>query len=285
MRTGHGKTLTYYDIGATPFFALQRDPRFSYCLYVPEDYREEGEERYRLIVLVHGTERAAGTYRDAFIEFADRHRCIILAPLFPANTFGPGDLDNYKLIDFGGVRYDRLLLDMVDEVAAKYRLEDGGFFIHGFSGGGHFSHRFLFLHPERVAAVSVGAPGVVTLLDETRDFWVGVRDLEQVFGIRADLASIAATPLQGVVGDRDTDTWEITIPRDSPWWMEGADLAGATRIDRMRSLCGSLEAHGASVRLDLVPGVGHNGWQVLDAVRDFFSDTLVRLRSAGGAAS
>jgi len=27
--------LGYYDVGATPFFALQADQRVSYCLYVP----------------------------------------------------------------------------------------------------------------------------------------------------------------------------------------------------------------------------------------------------------
>ena len=27
--------LGYYDVGATPFFALQADQRVSYCLHVP----------------------------------------------------------------------------------------------------------------------------------------------------------------------------------------------------------------------------------------------------------
>ena len=32
-RQGHGVKLSFYDFGATPFFASQFDQRFSYCLY------------------------------------------------------------------------------------------------------------------------------------------------------------------------------------------------------------------------------------------------------------
>lgn len=281
MRQGHGEKLTYYDLGATPFFALQTEPRISYCLYVPERYDEGGADRYDLVVLVHGTERGAATYRDRFADFADERHCIVLAPLFPANLFGPRDLDNYKLIECGGLRFDRLLLDMVGDVAGKYRLADGGFLMHGFSGGGHFCHRFFYLHPERLAAVSVGAPGVVTLLDFERPWWVGVRDLEQVLGASPQLEAMRRVAVQTVVGGEDTETWEITIPEDSPWWMPGANSAGANRIERIAALADSLEAHGIAVRRDVVPGVAHDGWAVLDEVRDFFAGVLEAKR--GGA--
>ena len=33
--------LGFYDVGATPFFALQADQRVSYCLYVPESLKDE----------------------------------------------------------------------------------------------------------------------------------------------------------------------------------------------------------------------------------------------------
>jgi len=276
MRKGHGKALTYYDIGATPFFALQSEPRLSYCLYVPESYQEAGDRRYPLIVLVHGTERGAARYRDEFAAFAEEYHCIVLAPLFPANLFGPKDLDNYKLIDFGGVRFDHCLLDMVAELEGKYRIDGNRFLLHGFSGGGHFTHRFLFLHPQRLAAASIGAPGVVTLLNTSRDWWIGVGNLEEVFGVALSLDAIRRVPVQGVVGGDDVETWEITIPEDSPWYMEGANSAGANRIERMESLCATLRDAGVDVTLDKVPGVAHNGWQVLPQVRRFFAEQLTR---------
>lgn len=274
MRKGHGKRLTFYDIGATPFFALGKEPRVSYCLYVPEDYDEAGEDRFELIVLVHGTERGAATYRDRFREFAEQHRAIVLAPLFPANLCGPNDLDNYKLLDCQGLRFDRLLLAMVAEVSAKYRLAGDRFLLHGFSGGGHFAHRFFYLHAHRLNAVSIGAPGVVTLLDEGRDWWTGTRNLESVFGRRSAVGAMRSVAVQTVVGGDDRETWEITIPENSPWWMPGANDAGKDRIERLHALADSLERAGISVRRDIVAQVAHDGWAVLPAVRDFFAQVL-----------
>ncbi|MEM1110474.1 MAG: alpha/beta hydrolase [Pseudomonadota bacterium] len=273
-RQGHGQNLSYYDWGATPFFALQTEPRASYCLYVPEDYEEQGVEGLQLLVLMHGTERGAAGYRDSAIAFADTHRCLVLAPLFPCNLVGTNDLDNYKLIEAGGIRFDRLLLDMVAEVASKYRLRDERFLLHGFSGGGHFAHRFFYLHPERLLGVSIGAPGVVTLLDDSLPWWTGVADIEAKFGHAIDVTAMRRVPVQMVVGSADTQTWEITIPEGSDWWMPGANDAGETRIERLRSLQQSFESSGIAVQFDLVKGVDHNGWAVLPSVQRFFESVI-----------
>ncbi|WP_020500617.1 hypothetical protein [Sciscionella marina] len=271
---GHGETLSYYHFGTTPFFAAQADQRFSYCAYVPESYAEDGETVYPLVVLVHGTERGASTYRDAFTEFCERHQCIALAPLFPAGIGRPGELDNYKFIEYEGIRFDEVLLGMVAEAADTWRLDAERFLLHGFSGGGHFAHRFYYLHPDRLRAVSVGAPGVVTLLDTEADFWVGVRDLGQRFGIAPDIEAMRAVAVQLVIGERDTETWEIAIGPESPRWMPGVDRQGANRQDRMRALRTSLERHGIAVRQDVVPGVAHEGMPVLESVKAFFAEAL-----------
>lgn len=271
----HSQTiLAYYDKGATPFFALGSDARVSYCLYVPPSYDEHSDKAYQLIVMMHGTERGAATYRDKMADYANAMDMIVLAPLFPCNLLGPGDLDNYKLIAAGDMRFDRLLLGMIDEVAAKYRLVDERFMLHGFSGGGHFAHRFAFLHPERLRAVSIGAPGVVTLLDTERDWWVGIRNLADVFGQDLNRAALREVPVQMVVGEQDLETWEITIPEESSWWMEGANSAGRTRIERLESLRQSFEAAGITVRFDQVPGIAHDGWAVLEPVKAFFTQCL-----------
>lgn len=63
------------------------------------------------------------------------------------------------------VRYDSILLDMIDCVAAEWgSVDTRTFAIVGFSGGGQFVHRFFYLYPERVHAVSIGAPGRATPL-------------------------------------------------------------------------------------------------------------------------
>jgi poly(3-hydroxybutyrate) depolymerase len=271
---GHGTHLSYYQFGRTPFFASRDDQRFSYCLYVPRDYDEAGDRTYPLVVLVHGTERGAWTYRDEFAEFCEANGCVALAPLFPGGIGTPGELDGYKFIAHDGIRYDQVLLAIIDEVAATWRVDAGRFLLHGFSGGGHFTHRFLYLHPERLAAASIGAPGVVTLLDDTRDWWVGTADIAERFGAPIDLAALRAVPVQTVIGADDTETWEITIPSESPRWMPGADIQGPNRQDRIAALGASLARNGVAVRHDVVPGVAHDGYAVLGPVRAFFAGVL-----------
>jgi pimeloyl-ACP methyl ester carboxylesterase len=271
--------LGFYDRGPTPYFASRLDPRFSYCLHVPEDYDFDGAERLNLIVLVHGTARWAEHYRSAFAGFSRAHRAIILAPLFPAGVTAPGELSSYKLMRHGGIDYDRVLLDMVAEVAERYRLRDERFLLHGFSGGGHFTHRFLYLHPERLLGASVGAPGIVTLLDFEHDFWVGVRDFEAVFGKKLDLDAIRRVPVHMVIGAEDKETWEIRLTPADDWWMDGAEgLAEANRLERMAALRESLEGHGVAVEQDIVPDAAHDGRLMLPPVEAWFARTLQAAR-------
>ncbi|WP_342239555.1 alpha/beta hydrolase [Inquilinus sp. OTU3971] len=276
---GHGKVLTSSDFGATTVYACGLDQRFSYCAYVPEDYDEDGSDRWPLAVIVHGTERGMQSYRDGFADFAERHGVIVLAPLFPVGITEPGDLSSYKLLRAGDLHYDAVLLAMIAETQARYRVEGDRVLMYGFSGGGHFTHRFLYLHPERLLGASIGAPGIVTLLDFEHDWWVGVRNFEAVFGKPLDLDAIRRVPVHMVIGGDDTETWEITVKPGDAWWMPGADIAGRNRQDRMRSLCRSLEAQGITVQQDTIPGIGHDDRQLLGAVKSFFGEVLARRQS------
>lgn len=276
-------TLGYYDVGATPFHACAADQRFTYCLFVPEDYDARGTDVYRLVVAVHGTNRPASEYRHQFAQFAREHRAIVLAPLFPAGIGRRGELHDYKFIESDGVRFDLVLLAMVDEVAEKYRVDANGLLLHGFSGGAHFAHRFFYLHPQRLAAVSIGAPGMVTLLDRDSPWWVGVRDLEERFGTPVALDAMRRVPAQVVIGSQDTETWEITLAPGDNRWMPGANDAGLNRLERIASLRDSLRRAGIEVRHDVVDGVAHDGFALLPAVRDFFSDVIEQPETEPGA--
>lgn len=277
--SGHGKKLSYYDFGHTTVYASRFDQRFPYCAYVPDDYEEDGDKTYPLAVIVHGTERGMLAYRDAFADFAEANGVIVLCPLFPANICFPGDLSSYKMLRAGDLHYDAVMLDMIEEIRERYRIAGDRVMMYGFSGGGHFTHRFLFLHPERLLAASIGAPGVVTLLDFDHDFWVGVRDFEQKYGKKIDLDAMRRVAVQMVIGGDDLETWEITITPEDAWWMPGADLAGATRNDRMRSLKASFEKHGINVRLDVVAGVAHDDHELVSHVKAFFAKALSEIRA------
>lgn len=159
------------------------DPRLSYCLHVPAaaTTRPEGT---RLVIVVHGSERRATAYRDAMVDFAEAQNCVVLAPLFPVGPFGDGHGDGYKYLVERDLRYDLALLDMVAETELRLGLRFERFGLFGFSGGGHFVHRFFYLHagrlpsplagrkPERGAAATILAAIETVLADpelRTRD--------------------------------------------------------------------------------------------------------------------
>ena len=107
---GHGDRLSYYDFGRTTVYASAHDPRFSYCLYVPDNYEENGSRHYDLLVTIHGTARDIAGCREQFVELAEQHDVIVLAPLFPAGISRPMELSSYKLLSADEYRYDLALL-------------------------------------------------------------------------------------------------------------------------------------------------------------------------------
>jgi len=278
-----------YLLGRSTYFASRDDQRFPFCLYVPEAAARsalaEGR-RLPLAVIVHGTDRAVELYRETFIPFADRTGCALLLPLFPAGIGEEGELHGYKYLVFHGVHYDQVLLAMVEQAAEMVPIDPQRFLLTGFSGGGHFTHRFLYAHPERLAAAAVGAPGIVTLLDAGRNWPAGVAGAERVIGRAVDPAAVAKVPIQLAVGGADTETWEIGAAPHEPFFIAGVNDVGVDRQSRMLALRDSLEAAGATVRHDVVPGASHDAVLVFPVVLDFFTEvvTASKAPAPGGAA-
>ena len=239
----------------TSFIAYSADPRFSYCLFVPDEIR-------RICVYVHGTYRDAAFYRDQLADFARRNQILLVCPLFPAGLIDPLDVENYKILRYRDIRFDRILLGMVDEIRQRYAAPGERFMLGGFSGGAQFAHRFAYFYPDRLTALSLAAPGRVTLLDELLNWWSGIGDAEQLFGRAIDILSLRMLPIQLLVGEDDAA--EITIAEDDPGWVPGANLAGATRRDRLATLHRQYRRLGCDASLEVIPGCGHE-WMPLRA--------------------
>ena len=262
-----------YDTGCTTVYALKSDPRFSYCLYVP------ATPPTALVVVVHGSPRTFMAFRDRFADFGKAERALILCPLFPVGVSGDGNADGYKYLAEPGLRYDRLLLDMVEEVRARWPGTGDRFGLFGFSGGAQFVNRFLLLQPQHLWAASIAAPGSVTLVDDAADWWVGVRDLQAHFGAGLDRAALRRVPVQTLVGAADLETQEVTHRPGGRYWMAGANDAGATRPQRLETLRASLVAAGVAVEHEELPGVGHDPWPIMERAKRFLAETLQRERT------
>lgn len=262
-----------YHLGATTVYSHTADSRFAYTLYVPASI-EDPERPVDLVVSLHGSTRAMEIYRNGFAEFGRWNDCVILSPLFPVGVLGDGNGDGYKQLVEGDIRYDQVLLDMVASVGQKYNRRFDTFALFGYSGGGQFCHRFCYLHPEKLWAASIGAPGSVTLLDPKQNWWVGVRDFETRFAKPLDLDALRQVPIHMVVGEADLETWEITHREGGKHYMPGANSAGCTRPERLAALKASFEAQGVKVRFDVLPNVAHQGIKAMPAAQDFFAEVL-----------
>lgn len=246
----------------TPFFAAPGEPRCGYCAYVPTSWTPDDE--LPVLVAVHGTGRSVGELREGLIPFAERHRIIVVLPLFPVGVGEPDDVHGYKVLDAHGVRYDLVLLDILAEVRHRWNARIGTVLLSGHSGGGQFAHRFLYLHPGRVAGVAAGAPGGVTLLDDTLAWPRGVADTRERFGITVDPAAVARVPVLLVIGGDDDGRADLAAMGDH----------GLSRPEQLDRLAADLTRHGTAVRTVVVPGVGHSAAGTRPPVLDFFTGLL-----------
>jgi pimeloyl-ACP methyl ester carboxylesterase len=265
--------LTPYDIGPTPFFVSRMDPRCSFCLFVPERYDPVAPGPHPVIVAIHGTDRPAQEYRDRLIPFAEEHGCIVVAPLFPAGLTAPWEIESYKLMRPDEMRSDLILLDMLAMIAERFRVPTDRVLMHGFSGGGQFALRFFLLHPDRLQAVSIAAPGLVTLVDDGSPWWVGVGDLDERFGVRIEPDVMRTVRVHLVVGE--LDSYEVAaVTPEEPEWMPGANDQGRSRIDRLQAFAQGLSRHGVEPEFEVVPGAGHEGEPLLERAMAFFARVL-----------
>ncbi|KAI1136001.1 alpha/beta-hydrolase [Hypoxylon sp. FL0543] len=284
-------------VGHIPHRALASDPRVSYALYVPPRYYWDGHDarandsaraKLPLLVSVHGTRRYVYDIEE-LAPFAESTPCAILTPLFPTGLDGPNDVDSYKQLRSKTLRSDLAILSMLDEVAVRWpEIDTDKIFLMGFSGGGQFVHRFLYVHPERLAAASVGAPGHTTALDDQQNWPAGTKDVESLLGKPIDKDLIKRVAIQLVVGDQD-----VKIHGGEAFWTwvrqlkaRGGAGSGAAsnaekymsmdhgRLETMRKLRDSWERDGIEAQLDVVGGVAHDARGVRDAVLAFLEPRI-----------
>jgi hypothetical protein len=257
------------------------DRRFGHALFEPAP--DEGASAPPgLLVVVHGSERThVDSLRD-FVEFARSHRLVMLSPQFPPDVLGDGNPDGYKFLHEGDIRYDRLLDDMIDAVGARTGCRTARFCLHGYSGGAQFAHRYLMLHPGRILAASVGAPGEVTLADWDVDWWAGVRNTEAIFGRRVEPGMLHGLPVLLTVGEHDDDTEALKEQPPTRFWASDEERLGADRRRRLEALRTSLQELGAHVRLELLPAREHGSGPELAVpmAQSFFADALAQAEAA-----
>lgn len=117
-------------------------------VYLPDDF--DPDKTYQLMVGVHGAGRSNGRGAGGIAGWAKRGDVIVIGPAF--ETKGERPYQN------GDGIHAQKLIKLFRELGEKYKLRDK-MFLHGFSGGSQFTHRFTLLHPEYVCGVSAHSGG------------------------------------------------------------------------------------------------------------------------------
>jgi pimeloyl-ACP methyl ester carboxylesterase len=267
----------FRDDGRSIVVAARLDQRCSYCVYSPPRTSENAVLN-NLLVYIHGEGRRFQLILNALRTLGNASGYMIVCPLFPANILRDGNIEGYKYLREGDLRYDEVMIDIVSEVRSAFDFVKPRFLLGGFSGGAQFAHRFLYLYPEMLEAVSIAAPGSVTLLDESLQWWPGIGSMERVFGRHIDLEALKQVDIQLVIGDADKKGG-APARASSIYWSDEWHVAGKDRVERLKSLHNSYLNQGLRAELDIVPGTSHNFLGLLPSITDFF------LRSAEGSVS
>ena len=262
-----------FDTGFTPWVTSRYHQSFCWSLYVPKSVSEDAPAP--LLVLVHDVLRN-DYFRPGYRDYAERTGTVLLTPLFPLGAAEPGDLHGFKELHAHGLRYDLLLLDMIDEAGSMWNLQTDRFAIHGYSAGGQCVHRFLMVHPDRLSAASIGAPGSITLPDDSRPWPAGTQDFEARFGKPLDAAALAKVPVHLVIGADDTDVNNITRKPGDAAYAPGVNDETTNRPTKLRKFDEALRGLGCTTHHEMVEDVGHNGKAMIPSVTAWLDETLAK---------
>lgn len=249
-------------------------PGFCYYPYIPFGHVAQGRGEAPLIVAVHGSSRNPKDLRDAYATFAERFGCFVLAPLFPLDLTETVPDEAYKQLIGDTVRYDRLLWTMVEDFGAVTGTRFTKLLLFGFSGGAQFAQRLLYVDPDRLDAVSLGAPSYVSLPDPTRDWWTGIGDFENRFGKPVDLDAVRDVPIQLLCGSADDLDCDIYRADEMGLDAVAFDEYGRNRQQRLGVLRDAYAQLGIESETGLVEGVGHAFGPLLEASKPFFERIL-----------
>lgn len=250
-----------------PDTLLYTDPAHPHTPLTVYTYRPAAYQPHdRVVVVHHGMMRNGDEYRDSWIEAAEAHRLLIVAPTFGADAFPePENYNNGKVLAADGsvTPREQWLYAIPSRVLQTLRkhgvTQRKSAYLFGHSAGGQFAHRLVATQgADAWERVSVGNPGWYTLPTLDRPFPEGLGGL----GLsEADVHRWLAVPMCILAGDRDTDPSDPSLPREP-----AAQAQGPTRFARAHYFFEFAQTQatklGVPCHWSLVPvhQVGHDGF-------------------------
>tara|TARA_R110000751_G_scaffold23225_3_gene64597 strand:+ start:13567 stop:14391 length:825 start_codon:yes stop_codon:yes gene_type:complete len=232
---------------------LQADPRFGFVFSPAPDKKG----RNALVIAIHGSDRDVDGMIAALRDgFGDRE-IAILAPFFPNQIDNTDHADGYKFLVSGGIDY----ADVLDAMIAQSKALDGDFdtaYLYGFSGGAQFAERYGLFCAAHLCGLVIAAPGNVTLIDETLEWWPGLAGAKAQTDRAPDLKSLRQIPVAVMVGAQDCTRGLVARPLGTPHGSAFEAVAGDSRLARARTLHASFQNAGISSSLREIADVAHD---------------------------
>lgn len=205
-----------------------------YYLFIPAKMREPNARRktFSLLVIPNNTGKISddlAVHEEVVkrripkigAELNEKMTVAVLIPVFPRpetrqeiythsldRDIFTTDIKEYK-------RLDLQLLKMIDDAQAKMKSEniqtEEKVLMQGYSASGMFVNRFVFLHPERVKAAAIGAPGGWAIVPTSEykkkilAFPVGTGDFKEISGKKFDIEKVRKVSLFMILGSKDTN--------------------------------------------------------------------------------
>lgn len=247
---------------ALPFVdALHPDRPLLVNLYRPLRHRPDD----RVVVVQHGMMRNGDDYRDFWIDAAEAHNLLIVAPTFPDAEFPKAEGYNNGLVvaaDGAVAPRQSWLYAVPSRVIAALRaggaIGESEIRIFGHSAGGQFLHRMLATHGlEPFIDAVCGNPGWFTLPTLERPFPEGLGGLGLA---EADLVRWLGYPMTLLAGDRDIATDDPNLPANPEALAQGPHRFARSQfmldVARREAVRLGVPCNWARI---IVPGIGHDG--------------------------
>lgn len=224
--------------------------QMDYFVYIPQQAAEN-----KIAYSIHGISRNAEEHIQGFIAQADKHGAIIIAPLFPRESY-----PRYQRLgtSINQQRADIALDHVLQDAHEWLGIPPTPMHMFGFSGGGQFLHRYAMFHPKRVARMALAAPGWYTFPDPDRKYPYGIKSTKDWPNLKFVLEKFLQIPTLIMVGEEDDQR-----DKDLNKAREIDCFQGLTRIERADRWIGAVRALGRSyniatdLRLENIPNASH----------------------------
>ena len=219
-----------------------------------------------VIVVFHGLNRNADTYRDGWIKAAEEKGFLVVCPEFSEEKF-PG-VPYYNLGHVvnqeGDVQLNpestwifSVIDDVTADVRARMQLHKSPVILFAHSAGAQLIHRYVLVGDKCTAdKIVIANAGWYTMPDRSVDFPYGLKGLSIS---DKQLAKAFSKPVTILLGDQDTKRSKVL--RKTP----EADAQGMNRLERGHAFYQKAQETAKKMgvpfkwQLQEVPGVGHDG--------------------------